>query len=193
MSFTICCSKIRTSIILNISEQTNLLSLNAAIEAARAGIAGRGFAVVADEVKKLAEQTKESSRSIKNIISAIQMKTHKTIETANESRTIVKEQLQSVDDVKEAFDSVLNAMSDISFGTDKMNHLISTVLELREKTIANLEGVSTVSQQAAATVEEVTATTQEMISEAEELSQMSGELDLMAIGLQKSLEALMIE
>ena len=65
-------------LIVAIAEQTNLLSLNATIEAARAGEAGRGFAVVADEVKKLADQSKEASIMINNIINKINNKTENT-------------------------------------------------------------------------------------------------------------------
>lgn len=180
-------------VIVGIAEQTNLLSLNAAIEAARAGAAGRGFAVVAEEVKKLADQSKEASININNIINNIQNKTQITVDTANNGSAIVKEQMSAVHKTDGAFKTIYSAMDSIAEHIENMGSSVNDIQSSKEKTLETIENISAVSEEAAATSEEVSASTQEQMAGSEELSTLAKELNEMAQELNNAVSIFKVE
>ncbi len=101
-------------VIDDIADQTNLLALNAAIEAARAGEQGRGFAVVADEVRKLAERTTKATKEIAETIKAIQVDVRQADESMNKAGEAVMNGMGLTEEVSEVFDMILNKTEDVS-------------------------------------------------------------------------------
>lgn len=157
-------------VIVGIAEQTNLLSLNAAIEAARAGEAGRGFAVVADEVRKLADQSKEASININNIINTITKQTEATVKAVNLTTVTIKEQMESVSYTDRDFKTIYSSMDNISTMFTNMTTSIKEIIEYKEKVLESIENISAVSEESAATSEEVSASTEEQMAGTEELA-----------------------
>lgn len=150
------------TVINSIAEQTNLLALNAAIEAARAGEAGRGFAVVADEVRNLAHRTQESIGQIEQLIANLQHGSQNAVEMIDHSRTMAHLTLEHAQQAGDELAAIMRTVSEIQ----AMNIQIATAAEeqsaVAEEINASVVNVNNIADQSAAAVEETSASSAEL-------------------------------
>ncbi|WP_077735720.1 methyl-accepting chemotaxis protein [Bacillus sonorensis] len=162
-----------TEVITSIAEQTNLLALNAAIEAARAGEQGKGFAVVADEVRKLAEQSAHSAEQITKLITIIQNDTKQTMNTVVSATGEVKEGLVVVNEAGGAFHKIENAIKGVAAQINGVTDLVKNLTAGTEEIETAINGVKEVAETAAESTQTVSAATQEQLASMEEIAASS--------------------
>lgn len=174
------------ALILSISRQTNLLSLNASIEAARAGAQGRGFAVVAEQIRLLSEQSASGAEMIKNLASIITEKSHKSVRQAEEVRSLIMYEQENVSTTQKKFEElsqdIHQSVADIRAIAEKTEYLT----DYKEKVIENVQGLSAISEENTASNEEVTANVFEIMSEVQMVNANCERMNLMAGELEES-------
>lgn len=175
-------------VITDITEQTNLLALNAAIEAARAGEHGKGFAVVADEVRKLAEQSKVSASKIVQLTTAIQQDTVNVEHAVADSLKNAEQGVKVIDEAGHAFFSIVAAIQNMSGQIVDISAATEEISASAEEVSASIQEIALQSLKASGQSEQNTAAVEEQLATLEEINSVAHSLNQQSIQLQQAIE-----
>lgn len=159
-----------TTFINSIADQTNLLALNAAIEAARVGEEGRGFAIVSDEIRKLAEQTKDSSKSINDLIGNISKESKEIIKSSENMDKELNNQVNVINTTVGSFKEIIKSVNNIIPMIDEANKSAIVVNEQQNFIIEKVGETSSIAEEVSASAEEIAASAEEMSASTQEVN-----------------------
>lgn len=182
-----------TELIASIAEETNLLSLNASIEAARAGDAGKGFAVVASQIQKLAEQSNASTKKIDDIIHMLLTDSENAVHTMEEVREVMHQQSEKVEQTKQVFGSVNQGIDQSISGMETISEHTRQLDHARENIVDTVQNLSAIAQENAASTEETNAVVMEIGGVMQQISGNAQELRRIADILEKNMETFKLD
>ncbi|GIO14451.1 chemotaxis protein [Cohnella xylanilytica] len=175
------------------TKQTNILSLNAAIEASRAGAAGRGFAVVADEIRKLADQSKQSIRHVAGITDGIRREIGDAAAALDAASPLFAEQTAAVREAAVIFGKVKEQMEGFASGIRSSAASVAELAQSRDALLDTIEAVGAVVQQTTASTQEVASISAAQEAESEALVALSADLERLSASLKETLLAFRVE
>ncbi len=177
----------------DIAEETDLLSLNASIEAARAGDAGRGFAVVADNIRKFADRSNTAAGEIRKIVGGIQSRMSKTIKTAGKASEIVAQQEASLNSTINIFSQIQEHVNTLSSDIESINASIKGMESAKNDTMLAIESISATSNETEAAAGELSKSVEKQLKSVEELNDAVQHLQENAMDLDISVSIFKIE
>ncbi|WP_042201803.1 methyl-accepting chemotaxis protein [Paenibacillus camerounensis] len=170
-----------------VNKQTNILALNASIEAVRAGAAGKGFIVIADEIRALANQSSQSIQSVSSITEEISRHIENTVKVVSEADPLFREQITSVRESSIIFESVRSEMEALLGLISQSSASVAELDSFQQQLSESMASVTSVVQQTSASTQEVASMSSQQFIVSEELVALSAKLEELAENLKQSL------